>query len=563
MKQQWQNVCKILIIIVISLFISQFELRAQHRITGIVISSKDNTPMPYASVYLKKSHKGTLTNENGEFVLKSINVKDSLIIRYMGFIEKRISILSDTKLYILLEPDSFNIKGVEITDYSSKTIATIIKRAISKQKELYGTDICKSYATILSFQNDSILREAVETFYSTSVNSYGISNNAYKNGIISNVLNTKDKSFHTLDLFSYIIPSIKIFYSQLPSDRNYISNKLIENIQLNSPIKMYFIHSIVKNYFLRARDISNNIIRINYAKKDNENENGELIIDKRSDVLIRISINNFYEDRLPIYSPNPNFFIQKLYQNTEIVFDSLSVSNFPKLVITNWKFDYVRKSTLEIEKMEVLSKQLLYDYNTQFSHPLPQKLTSFNDYDLISFVPVRPNLWNDEAVILKTEKVKKLTDKMNMGNNIIFNSSLDSWHDNWKFNWKRVKLIKKKRYHKETPIIIEAFIYLDYYMTDSNNYNFITSIVFDYSKCKITQNQKSKALKKQIEYFFNKGNIIAKQLKTKLDGLKYPTDKQIEIEYQKADNELSILKKKIFGEGFERAFDTTTIWHQE
>jgi hypothetical protein len=55
------------------------------KLEGKIINSKDKQPVPYASITVKSNGKGTLTNNNGYFVLELPNDTASVIATSIGF----------------------------------------------------------------------------------------------------------------------------------------------------------------------------------------------------------------------------------------------------------------------------------------------------------------------------------------------------------------------------------------------------------------------------------------------------------------------------------------------
>lgn len=63
-------------------------------ISGIIIDDESGEPLPFATISLKNSGKGTITNNNGEFGLKITRdfLTDTLSVSYLGFIGREITV---------------------------------------------------------------------------------------------------------------------------------------------------------------------------------------------------------------------------------------------------------------------------------------------------------------------------------------------------------------------------------------------------------------------------------------------------------------------------------------
>ncbi len=105
-------------------------------VRGRVLDKTDRQPLPYSSIYISGKAIGTVTNDNGEFLLKlpSKFLSDSLIVSSIGY--KRIkapvsSFLTEVKDY-LLKPDVISIQEVIIRKISPVNLLQSATRAVSE-----------------------------------------------------------------------------------------------------------------------------------------------------------------------------------------------------------------------------------------------------------------------------------------------------------------------------------------------------------------------------------------------------------------------------------------------
>jgi len=101
------------------LFLFSHSLFAQFMLTGKVAEVKTNEPLPFASIIVKGSGKGTTTNADGYFTLLTIpSDTSSLLISYIGYNTKEIKlsreVLNGGKLLIELEPSVATLSAVEV-----------------------------------------------------------------------------------------------------------------------------------------------------------------------------------------------------------------------------------------------------------------------------------------------------------------------------------------------------------------------------------------------------------------------------------------------------------------
>lgn len=108
-----------------------------------VIDKSDRRPVPYANILLKGRNTGTITNQDGNFILKipSGCVRDSLLISFIGYksVSRNISAMTPGEV-IALEPVSLELNEVVVTHFEPlsliRTSLENITRNYSENPEL-------------------------------------------------------------------------------------------------------------------------------------------------------------------------------------------------------------------------------------------------------------------------------------------------------------------------------------------------------------------------------------------------------------------------------------------
>ncbi len=105
-----------LMLFITCLFIGLGFATAQKRVTGVVISSEDNEPVVGASVLVKGTTLGTITDMDGKFVLANVpNASKTLVVSYIGMKTQELTISPTMK--IVLESDSKQMDEVVVVGY--------------------------------------------------------------------------------------------------------------------------------------------------------------------------------------------------------------------------------------------------------------------------------------------------------------------------------------------------------------------------------------------------------------------------------------------------------------
>ena len=91
----------------------------QQDVKGKVVDKDSGQPLVGASVFIKGTSKGTLTNDQGEFELPDVEIGTVLLFAYTGFQRQEVKVVSHSFLNIQLESDVGNIDEVVITGYQT------------------------------------------------------------------------------------------------------------------------------------------------------------------------------------------------------------------------------------------------------------------------------------------------------------------------------------------------------------------------------------------------------------------------------------------------------------
>ena len=115
-----------------------FEAMAQKAISGVVTST-DGSPLQGASVLLKGTTYGALTDENGAFSLEVPGDDAVLIIAFLGKATDEITVGSQTTFNVSLQDDALALDEVIVTGYGSQRkgdITAAISSIGSKEVEV-------------------------------------------------------------------------------------------------------------------------------------------------------------------------------------------------------------------------------------------------------------------------------------------------------------------------------------------------------------------------------------------------------------------------------------------
>lgn len=94
------------------------------RVTGVVLD-ESGEPIIGASVMLKNSSKGTITDANGNFSLDGVQAGQNILITYIGFLPENIKIASAKSLSVTLRENAQDLEEVIVVGYGAQRKADV------------------------------------------------------------------------------------------------------------------------------------------------------------------------------------------------------------------------------------------------------------------------------------------------------------------------------------------------------------------------------------------------------------------------------------------------------
>lgn len=115
------------------------------QISGVT-SDDRGAPVPFATIYVKGTTKGTTSNAEGSYTLKLPKGEHTIVAQHIGLkkIEKQISVTGDMKLDFQFEPEVISLSEVVVTSDEEDPAYRVIREAIKKRK--YHRDEVEAYA---------------------------------------------------------------------------------------------------------------------------------------------------------------------------------------------------------------------------------------------------------------------------------------------------------------------------------------------------------------------------------------------------------------------------------
>lgn len=89
-------------------------------LSGKIVDKVSNAPLVGASVKIKGTSSGTVTNAQGEFVLKNAKIGDVIQVFFIGYKAQEVTVQNASKISIYLEEDFANLESIVVTGYATQ-----------------------------------------------------------------------------------------------------------------------------------------------------------------------------------------------------------------------------------------------------------------------------------------------------------------------------------------------------------------------------------------------------------------------------------------------------------
>lgn len=96
----------------------------QNKTLNAIVLTDNGSPIAGASILLKKTGKGTSTNQDGKFTI-SYSASDTLIVSSLNYTSKQVHLHGQTNLQITLQEKSQQVDEVVVVGYGTQRKATL------------------------------------------------------------------------------------------------------------------------------------------------------------------------------------------------------------------------------------------------------------------------------------------------------------------------------------------------------------------------------------------------------------------------------------------------------
>ncbi|MEI6884214.1 MAG: carboxypeptidase-like regulatory domain-containing protein [Bacteroidota bacterium] len=372
---------------------------SQNTINGVIRDAKTGEALPFSSIAVKSTARGTIANAEGYFTLASNLNKDTLVFSYLGFdaLEIPAKELIRIKTILLKRKD---ILLQEVVVHSNDDYLYEILNQCRKNLLKYHNDkVSKVYYGIETQTKDQPV-ELLECYYNGCFNGASISSLLLKNGRIG-IAEMDKRYFLTLNSSKGISQMSLVYqrddYPSMPLQMTKKEAKKLFKLSLG-PGDNETVH-----------------ITFNPRKKENAQFSGDLWIDRKTGALLKSDLLVKNAEKHPFLPLFPADSICSLDLNITHTFEKEGLSN--KLDHINFSYRITYKSVRDtptvavpsIIKRDIMTRGIMYfyDYGNPFILPFFEYDKDVEDYRKISIIPYNDFFWDNNNTLVLTDKQKE------------------------------------------------------------------------------------------------------------------------------------------------------------
>jgi hypothetical protein len=357
--------------------------QAQTQFFGKVIDAKDKTPIPFCAVAVLHTSRGTLANEEGNFVLW-LRTGDTLIFQHPSYERKLVPLtLLSINNTVSLKQNPNNLPEVSI-DSGNEWLFELFDKC-RNNLIASGSYQSKAYFTLQSSIGNKPV-ELLECYYNATLNAAKLQKLDFKNGR-AGAAQFGSRYFMNLNT-SHVFSSIDLVegHQRMPLGPFECTKQQL--------------HKKFKLKVLGTSGGTQPIIHISFIPKKNNSKNfsGEVWIDNESGKIRRISMNCGPTDQHPFQPLFPNGRIAAVTMHINKVF---SEEGLPEHLDFQYDIKYEHKNSITMVSQNpdtvfttaCKGFMYFYDYGKTFHKPQFEYEQQLDDYRKIALLSGNDAFW--------------------------------------------------------------------------------------------------------------------------------------------------------------------------
>lgn len=371
-------------------------LTAQTAVRGFVKDLEKRAPLPYCSIRIQGTNRGTIANSDGGFSLAADLEKDTLIFSFVGYEQLAVPVSRFQKNQVVFLKQKAEMLASVSVYADPKYLYWVIGKCRKNLENQQGNRVAKTYFGLETHIGNQPA-ELIECYY-----------NAYLRGISVEELRMKNGRI------GLAVVSSRLFNSWETSK----AMRLLNLVEGNSLFPLNPLQCSTKElergFVLTHGSGDSTLLHILFGPRDNRTPcfNGEMWIDKSSFALMKIHLWVDSTLKYPFESVWDDS-IRNVSMDITQQFKTIGKSVVPDYLRFQYRLNYETASSmvrLVTDRLPDMARDIqtscmlyFYDYQTPFFEPVFEYDPEHSDYKKLAMLPYNEVFWEQNNAMLLTE----------------------------------------------------------------------------------------------------------------------------------------------------------------
>ncbi len=519
-------------------------------INGKVVNA-NNENLPFASIQFKGTVYGTISNEDGEFVIDKRKLScDTIVVHFMGYETREFALHRQTNQQIVrLEKAVNHLSEVLVLGDEESYAFGLLKKLIKKYRKEKWEQLSKAFLCLSSEMGQPL--EIFEAFYNARLNPRsGVVDLELKNGRAGLVAtdNFSFVSLNTTDILCDFSPFLKNTEQKLPLIPSNLGNQSIKSI---FDLSIDYIFGNEEDQIVVVAFEPKNDIGLFFS--------GKYFINTNNNSLQKLSLNINNTKKIFLESIQNGARVDSLDISLELNYEPGAINL--QSIFYNYSFALSNRADDKISSKALLA---FYDYDTPFEMPISRPVDLDFDYHRILSYPYNDIFWKNNYYIPASKDKTDFTEFFKTNGYLINHDEFTvkstyvespylCWNSKTRLKWgdipieKPVQKFKMENgfinihYQTASSHFLSGHIFLDYENQGDTTY-FYSRASIDRSMSYLADLPRDLYVLLYLNMCFDLHEIHRWKLVEKLKGLKNPSREEISKLY---DEEMRDLYKDL------------------
>ncbi|HNW74854.1 MAG TPA: carboxypeptidase-like regulatory domain-containing protein [Bacteroidales bacterium] len=390
------------LILLVALMICATSAFTQQTVQGTVTDARTGERLPWCSIAVKGTGKGTITNSEGIFRLILIPGHDTLVITYVGYARLQLPVTRLARDPVI----KLNRAGIQLAELVIHANDEYLYKILEKCRQRILRDKrnhqAKVYYGISTSTREQPI-ELVECYYNGYLKGISVDSLLFRNGRVG-CAELDQRYFLTLNTSKAV--------SQLSLTRKYPDPHYpIIPLQLTGK-------ALRNAYILTPEKSSSDMVCIGFRPRSGFGKyfSGSVWIDLETKDIVKIKLETVNTSRHPFAPIYPGDRLDEVNLSINETFRKTETGNTLEQVRFSYSLTYhttrtpqgvITSGNSSSRRIETHGILFLYDYEEPFILPRFDYFSEYDDYHKMSIIPFNREFWSTSQVLVLSEEQKK------------------------------------------------------------------------------------------------------------------------------------------------------------